>query len=197
MLGDSRPVGELQIFANCGATIGKIEARAQIKQRGRNHLMEIAMSFRITGLDPIPFRPLYGLANIELARLGVKRCRVDAKPGFPDRVEMRDAEPGESMLLLNYVHQPADTPYKASHAIFVREGAERAYVGVDEAPECLRGRMLSLRAFDASGLMVDADLADGRELEAAIERLFANPAATYIHAHYAKRGCYAARIDRA
>jgi hypothetical protein len=72
----------------------------------------------------------------------VKRCRVDAKPGFPDRVEMRDAEPGESMLLLNYVHQPADTPYKASHAIFVREGAERAYVGVDEAPECLRGRML-------------------------------------------------------
>jgi hypothetical protein len=159
--------------------------------------MEIAMSFRITGLDPIPFRPLYGLANIELARLGVKRCRVDAKPGFPDRVEMRDAEPGESMLLLNYVHQPADTPYKASHAIFVREGAERAYVGVGEAPECLRGRMLSLRAFDASGLMVDADLADGRELEAAIERLFANPAATYIHAHYAKRGCYAARIDRA
>lgn len=101
------------------------------------------------------------------------------------------------MLLLNYVHQPADTPYKASHAIFVREGAERAYVGVDEAPECLRGRMLSLRAFDASGLMVDADLADGREVEAAIERLFANPAATYIHAHYAKRGCYAARIDRA
>ena len=58
-------------------------------------------------------------------------------------------------------------------------------------------RILSLRAFDSSGLMVDADLADGRELEVAIERLFANPAATYIHAHYAKRGCYAARIDRA
>jgi hypothetical protein len=155
------------------------------------------MSFRITGLDPAPFRALYGLANIELASLGVKRCRVDARPGFPDRVEMRDAEPGETVLLLNYVHQPAATPYKASHAIFVREGAERAYVGVDEAPECLRLRMLSLRAFDASGDMVDADLADGRDLEAAIERLFANAAADYIHAHYAKRGCYAARIDRA
>ncbi len=95
------------------------------------------MPFRITGLDPGPFRPLYGLADIELARLGVKRCRVDAKPGFPDRVEMRDAEPGESVLLLNYVHQPADSPYRASHAVFVREGAERAYEGVDEAPECL------------------------------------------------------------
>jgi Protein of unknown function (DUF1203) len=155
------------------------------------------MSFRITGLDPAPFRRLYGLPVEELARLGVKRSVADAKPGFPDRIELRDAEPGESLLLLNYVHQPADTPYKASHAIFVREGAERAYEAVDETPECLRLRALSLRAFDASGLMVDADLADGRELEAAIERLLANPAAAYIHAHYAKRGCYAARIDRA
>jgi hypothetical protein len=156
------------------------------------------MSFRITGLDPAPFRRLYGLAEIELARLGAKRCRVDAKPGFPDRVEMRDAEPGESMLLLNYVHQPADTPYRAGHAIFVREGAERAYEGgIDETPECLRLRMLSLRAFDEKGDMVDADLADGRDLEALIGRLFADPAAAYIHAHYAKRGCYAARIDRA
>jgi uncharacterized protein DUF1203 len=155
------------------------------------------MSFRITGLDPAPFRRLYGLPVEELARLGVKRSVADAKPGFPDRIELRDAEPGESVLLLNYVHQPADTPYKASHAIFVREGAERAYEAVDETPECLRLRALSLRAFDASGLMVDADLADGRELEAAIERLLANPAAAYIHAHYAKRGCYAARIDRA
>jgi Protein of unknown function (DUF1203) len=154
------------------------------------------MSFRITGLDPTPFRRLYGLPVEELARLGVKRSVADAKPGFPDRIELRDAEPGESVLLLNYVHQPADTPYKASHAIFVREGAERAYEAVDETPECLRLRVLSLRAFDASGLMVDADLADGREFEAAIERLLANPAAAYIHAHYAKRGCYAARIDR-
>jgi hypothetical protein len=155
------------------------------------------MSFRITGLDPTPFRRLYGLPDDELARLGAKRCLADAKPGFPDRVELRDAEPGEAVLLLNYVHQPAETPYKASHAIFVREGAETPCEAVDETPECLRIRAISLRAFDASGFMVGADLADGRELEAAIERLFADPAAAYIHAHYAKRGCYAARIDRA
>jgi hypothetical protein len=154
------------------------------------------MSFRITGLDPAPFRGLYGLADEELSRVGVKRFKADGQPGFPDRVEMRDAQAGETVLLLNYVHQPADTPYKASHAIFVREGAEWAYDGVDETPECLRLRMLSLRAFDASGSMVDADLTDGRDLEAAIERLFADPTAAYIHAHYAKRGCYAARIDR-
>ena len=155
------------------------------------------MPFRVRGLDPAPFRHLFGLPDEELLGLSVKRAVADRKPGFPDRVELRDAEPGESLLLLNYLHQPAGTPYRASHAIFVREGAERPYDGLDETPECLRLRMLSLRAFDASGFMVDADLADGRDLGAAVERLFGNSEAAYIHAHYAKRGCYAARIDRA
>jgi hypothetical protein len=154
------------------------------------------MSYRITGLDPTPFRNLFGLSDEKLGRLSVKRVVADAKPGYPDRVELRDAEPGETLLLLNYLHQPADTPYRASHAIFVREGATAAYEGLDETPECLRIRPISLRAFDAAGMMVDADLASGREVEAAIRRLLANPAAAYIHAHYAKRGCYAARIER-
>ena len=56
---------------------------------------------------------------------------------------------------------------------------------------------ISPRAFDASGDMVDADLAAEGNLKPSIERLFADPEAAYIHAHYAKRGCYAARIDRA
>jgi hypothetical protein len=155
------------------------------------------MPFRIRGLDPAPFRHLFGLPDEELLGLNVKRAVADRKPGFPDRVELRDAEPGESLLLLNYLHQPAETPYRASHAIFVREGATTAYDSVDETPECLRLRPISLRAFDAAGMMVDADLGDGREVEAAIERLLGNPAIAYIHAHYAKRGCYAARIDRA
>ena len=155
------------------------------------------MSFRITGLDPAPFRHLYGLTDAELATQGARRIVADARPGFPDRVEVRDAEPGERLLLLNHTHQPADTPYRASHAIFVREGAERAYEGVDEIPEPLRARTISLRAFDDSGEMVDADLVDGRELENLIERLLANPEVSYLHAHYAKRGCYAARIERA
>ena len=155
------------------------------------------MSFRIRGLDPAPFRHLFGLPDEELLRLNVKRAVADRRPGFPDRVELRDAEPGELLLLLNYLHQPADTPYRASHAIFVGEGATTAYDSLDETPECLRLRPISLRAFDAAGMMVDADLISGGEVGAAIERLFADPAAAYIHAHYAKRGCYAARIDRA
>lgn len=155
------------------------------------------MSFRITGLDPAPFRRLYGLSNDALAAQGVQRHVADAKPGFPDRVELRDAEPGETLLLLNHTHQPADTPYRASHAIFVREGAEQAYDKVDEVPEPLRVRLISLRAFDGDHQMVDADVVAGHELEGVIERFLAAPGTRYPHAHYAKRGCYAARIERA
>jgi len=154
------------------------------------------MSFRITGLSPEPFRHLFGLPDEDLQRRGAKRCVVDRKPGYPDRIEVRDAEPGETVLLVNHTHQPADNPYRASHAIFVREGAETAYDQVDEVPEVIRRRLLSLRAFDPADLMVDADVVDGRQVEQVIERFFANPGVAYIHAHYAKRGCYAARIDR-
>jgi hypothetical protein len=155
------------------------------------------MSFQIAGLDATPFRRFYGLSDEELQSFGVKRFIADEKPGFPDRIELRDVEQGEAVLLLNYLHQPADTPYKASHAIFVREWAETPYRAVDEIPDVLRIRPISLRAFDASGDMVDAELITDDDLKPTIERLLANPDADYIHAHYAKRGCYAARIDRA
>ena len=155
------------------------------------------MSFRITGLSPEPFRPLYGLSDEELARRGAKRYIVDHTPGFPDRVEMRDADIGERVLLLNHVCQPANTPYRASHAIFVREGAEHSYDEVDQVPEVMRGRLLSLRAYDADGMMLDADVVEGRQIEGLITRLFQAPQVAYIHAHNAKRGCYSGRIGRA
>lgn len=155
------------------------------------------MGFRITGLAPEPFRHLFGLPDAELAEHKVKRYVVDGKPGFPCRIEMRDAEPGETVLLLNHVCQPADTPYRASHAIFVREGATKTFDQVDEVPEVMRARLLSLRAFDAEGMMLDADVTEGANVEALIARLFANPEVAYIHAHNARRGCYSGRIDRA
>jgi hypothetical protein len=154
------------------------------------------MSFRITGLSPDPFRHLFGLTDEELAKHGSKRYVADTKPGYPDRIELRDAEPGETVLLLNYVHQPAKTAYHASHAIFVREGAGAAYDRTNEIPEVLRSRQLSLRAFDAEHLMIDAELVDGTGIEDFIERFLAHPHIAYVQAHYAKRGCYAARIER-
>lgn len=154
------------------------------------------MAFRITGLPPEPFRHLFGLSDSDLARQGVRRYVVDQSPGFPDRIELRDAEPGETMLLLNHACQPADTPYRATHAIFVREGATETFDAVDQVPEIMRIRLLSLRAYSADGMMLDADVVAGAEVEPVIERLFANAAVSYIHVHNAKQGCYSGRIDR-
>ena len=100
------------------------------------------------------------------------------------------------MLLLNFTHLPVESPYRASHAIYVREGAERAYDAVDVIPDPLRLRVISLRAFDADGMMRHGELAEGDALAPLIGDFLADPHVAYLHAHYAKRGCYAARIDR-
>lgn len=155
------------------------------------------MAFRILGIDPAAFRHLYGLSDAELAAEGARRYVVDSDPGFPDRVEVRDMKLGERAILLNYEHQPADTPYRSRHAIFVREGADRALDVVDAIPDALSIRPISLRGFSRDGEMLDADLVDGEALVPVIAQLFDDPAIAYLHAHYAKRGCFAARIVRA
>ncbi len=155
------------------------------------------MSFRITGLPAATFAPLFGLSEAELHARGARRYVADSKPGFPDRIEMRDAEPGEGVLLVNHLHQPAASPYRSSHAVYVIEGASASFDATDRVPEVMRSRLLSLRGFDHQGMIVDADIVAGSEVESLIEKLLAQPAVAYVHAHYAKRGCYAGRIDRA
>jgi len=155
------------------------------------------VSFRITGLDASPFIPLYGLSDAELAARGILRKKVDSDPGFPDRVELRDIAVGGHALLLNYLHQPAGTPFRATHAIFVREGAVQTYDRANEVPDVMRRRLLSVRAFDRTGMMIAADVTEGTSLENLIARLFGDSGADYLHAHYARQGCFAARIDRA
>jgi hypothetical protein len=155
-----------------------------------------AMSFRITGLDIEPFKPLFGLDDDALASRGVLRYMADERSGFPCRITLDDALPGERVLLMNYVHQDARTPFRASHAIYVRERATEAATFIDEIPPALRSRHLSVRAFDAAGMMIDADLVTGSDLGSLAERLLAIDEAAYLHVHYAKFGCYAARIDR-
>jgi len=153
------------------------------------------MSFRITGLPADTFADLFSLSDQELAARGAVRRIADAKPGYPCRISLTDAEPGQEVILTHFEHHPADSPFRASHAIYVRQG-EQTYDAVDQVPEQLRLRLLSVRAFDEKGMLVGADVVDGRELEAVIERLFGDDRTDYLHVHYAKPGCYAARIER-
>src|SRR4051812_43049194 len=132
------------------------------------------MTYRITGLDPAPYRPLFGLSEGELAERGVVRMTVTEKPSFPCRVTLEDREIGESMLLLNHISHDVANPYRASHAIFVMEGADRAAEFVDEVPPVFETRVLSLRGFDSAGMMVDAILTQPGEADAGIRRMFEN-----------------------
>jgi hypothetical protein len=155
------------------------------------------MSFRITGLPAEKFSSLFELSDKELATQGAVRRTADARsPGYPCRISLTDSKEGDELLLVNYEHHPVDSPYRMRFAIYVRRD-EETYDAIDQVPEQLRIRQLAGRSFDRNGMMVGWELVDGQKLEGAIERLFADPNAAYLHVHYAAPGCYAARIDRA
>jgi hypothetical protein len=155
------------------------------------------MDFRVSGLNSAEFAPLFGLSDAQLRERDIVRVVADKHPGFPCRVSLQDAEPGETLLLLNYEHLAVASPYRSRHAIFVRENARTATPKVNEVPEVLSRRLLSLRAFDHDGMMVGADVVQGFDAERAIQRMLSEPNVEFIHAHNAKPGCFAARIDRA
>ena len=155
------------------------------------------MSFQIIALDPAPFAPLFALSDAELAGRHIVRRVADTMPGFPCRVSLADAAIGETLLLLNHEHLPVASPYRAAHAIYVREGAEQAHPEPGEVPEVIARRLISGRAFDAAGMMTDADVAEGDAVAPLIERLFADTAVVFVDLHNARPGCFAARAVRA
>jgi hypothetical protein len=154
------------------------------------------MSFQIVGLPPEPFAPLFALDDATLRSRGMIRV-IAGQGGFPCRISLRDATPGDELLLLNYEHQSAPSPYRASHAIYVGRNASVPFLAEDEVAPILATRLLSVRAFDDAGLMLDAEVCEGRECADLFNRMLENPAVDYLHAHTARRGCYLARIDRA
>ena len=154
------------------------------------------MTYRITGIDPAPYRHLFGLSDEELAGHGVVRMTVTEKPRFPCRVSLTDRDLGESVLLVNHVSHDVANSYRASHAIFVTEAIEEPAEYVDEVPPVFVPRVLSLRGFDRQGMMAEAVLTQPGEADAGIRKLFGNPEVETIHAHNATRGCFAAKITR-
>ena len=155
------------------------------------------MDFQVIALDAMRFQPLFGLADAALAAQGVERVRVDASPGFPCRVGLRDPAVGATVLLLNFEHLPGATPYRSRHAIFVEEGATSARPPVNTVGAYLSQRLLSVRAFDAADRMRDADVCAGIDAESLFRRLLADPSTAYLHVHTARRGCYLAEVRRA
>lgn len=155
------------------------------------------MDYRVMGLSPAPFRRLFDLSDEELAARGAVRRIADEVNAFPCRVSLEDAAVGEELLLLPFRHHDCRSPYQAAGPIYVRRNAGEIYNAVNTIPEQQRRRLLSVRAYDAEGWMVGADVTPGDSLESLVRRLLENPAASYLHVHNARAGCYACRIERA
>lgn len=154
------------------------------------------MSFRIRGLDPAAFQPYFRMDEDQLGRIGARRVAVSERFVCPCRVTLDDAEPGETAILLNYEHLPVDSPYRSRHAIYVRESAREPFDAIDVVPPAVSRRLLSVRGFDANGFMLTGEVLEGRELAPYIEGQWKDPSVAYLHAHFARRGCFGARVDR-
>tara|TARA_R110002096_G_scaffold120749_5_gene261599 strand:+ start:15378 stop:15845 length:468 start_codon:yes stop_codon:yes gene_type:complete len=154
------------------------------------------MPFQIHALPHDPFTKYFGYDAAQLAAHGAHLETVTEYPGTPCRVSLADAQVGETVLLVNYDHQPENTPYRASHAIFVRQGMEQATVAANTVPDVLSTRLLSIRGFDETHYMRVADVVDGAVLRAALDAMFEDSEIDYIHVHNAKQGCFAARVTR-
>lgn len=151
--------------------------------------------FVIHGLAPATFAHLFACSDAELAAAGARRVIADG-PGYPCRVSLVDAPAGDELVLCHHVHHDVASPYRGGGPIYVRRAATRAARHVDELPPALATRLLSVRAYDAAGELHDADIVPGAELSARTAGWFADPAVAYLHAHNARPGCFAARIDR-
>jgi len=156
------------------------------------------MAFKLDALPYRPFSNYFGMSERDLKDASARTLTVPAKPGYPCVVSLADAdaELGERVLLANFTHLPQNTPYRASHAIYVREGAVQASLGAGEVPEMLASRLLAIRGYDDAHMMVFADVIDGARLAAELDGTFADAAVRCIHIHVAKPGCFAARATR-
>ncbi|WP_299477259.1 DUF1203 domain-containing protein [uncultured Roseibium sp.] len=150
--------------------------------------------FQVHPLPAESFSQFYGLSDEELARRNIQVHISDG--ASPCRVSLSDAAKGERVLLLNFEHQPADTPYRSRHAIFVAEGAREAHPGADCIPPSIASRLLSVRAFDSDHEMIDAEVVEGEKVTDLISTFFANSRVDYLHLHFARRGCFAAKVTR-
>lgn len=157
----------------------------------------MSTAFRFRALAAEPFAALFDYSDSQLQTINARRMKVDAHPGFPCRVSLRDAVVGETVLLLPYAHHDVASPYRASGPIFVRKNTPQAQPEPGEVPEFLLHRLLSVRAYDANAMMIGAECAHGRELATLIPRLFDDAGVRYLHVHNARPGCFNCAVERA
>lgn len=155
------------------------------------------MTFQIHPMPEGDFQKYFAMDRETLKAHNAQIHEVTSKPGAPCRVGLVDADIGSRVVLVNHEHQPENSPYRSSHAIYVQEGAVETKPKAGDVPEVLSCRTLSVRGFDADHCIQDADLVEGADLAGRLDRIFEDDRIRYAHVHFAGRGCFAAKVTRA
>ena len=154
------------------------------------------MTFQIHGLPADTLQSLFDLSEQELTKQGARKVKADKPHAFPCRIGLRDADVGEELILANYAHLKGSTPYAATHAIYVAKDAKEAKLSPGEVPDVMARRLLSVRGLSQEKMILDADVIEGTELAATLDRLFANEEIESVDIHNAARGCFAGTARR-
>jgi hypothetical protein len=112
----------------------------------------------------------------------------------PCRRCLKDAEPGELLVLAPYDPFTRRSPYAGQGPVFVHaEGCEPFPGGETEQ---VGGRTLSIRAYDADAMLTDAAVLPGERFEETASEMLDDPDTAFLHVHFAGPGCFAFRVDR-
>jgi hypothetical protein len=119
-----------------------------------------------------------------------------ATGGEPLRCCLRDALPGEDLILFGYEPELPASPYREIGAVFAHarpcpSPAEDGY------PADWRGRGQVLRAYDKRGWIHPATrVHDGTDPEREIAAILADPEVEQVHSRNVAYGCYMFAITR-
>ncbi|AMC35528.1 DUF1203 domain-containing protein [Janthinobacterium sp. B9-8] len=154
------------------------------------------MNFQVYALAIEQFQPFFAMNTEELASHNARRLIADKPLGYPCRVSLRDAAIGEHVLLLPFVYHQCASPYRASGPIFVRENSVATTLAPNQLPGEMETRQMSVRAYDAEGMIKMAEVVEGERLVQYLQQLLQGAAIAYVHLHYAGYGCYACKVVR-
>lgn len=125
--------------------------------------------------------------------------RISADSGMPCRHCLRNARPGEEMLLGAFELPRPRGVYWTPSPIFVHATPCEAFDRPNEIVETVRTSLVSLRSYGADDMIL-YDLGvvvDGREADPLLERALADPRTAYVNVHTARPGCLLCTVTRA
>ncbi|HTW97546.1 MAG TPA: DUF1203 domain-containing protein [Acidimicrobiales bacterium] len=114
-----------------------------------------------------------------------------ASGGEPLRCCLRDARPGDELLLFAYELPLPAGPYQETGPIFVHAERCAGWSGEERYPSEWTRRPQVLRAYDAHGAIHEATrVHDGTRSEAQLAEVLAQPGVVEVHSRNIAYGCF-------